>query len=87
MCSDGWMNRDKAETMAPLPCCLVRDMSVFLFFVEHDNGQTPQSTEQYLGFCPTKKADCLYTYININYRLHGSNEYLNMHMEDQKKFN
>ena len=33
-----------------------------------------------------KKADCSYTYISINYRLHGSNEYLNRHMEDQKEF-
>ena len=33
-----------------------------------------------------KKADCSYTYININYRLRGSNEYLNRHMEDQKEF-
>ena len=86
MCSDGCMNRDKAETMAPLPCSLVRDMSVFLLCVERDNGQTTQQTEQYLGFCPMKKADCSYTYININYRLRGSNEYLNRHMEDQKEF-
>ena len=86
MCSDGWMNRDKAETMAPLPCCLVQDMSVFQLCVERDNGQTTQWTEQYLGFCPMKRADCSYTCISINYRLRGSNEYLNRHVEDQKEF-
>ena len=54
MCSDGWMNLDKAKTMVPLPCCLVQAMSFFIY-VEHDNGQTTQQTEKYLGFCPTKK--------------------------------
>ena len=57
----------------------------FLLCVEHDNGQTAQRMEQYLGFCPTKKADCSYTYININYRLRGSNSYLNRLMEGQKE--
>ena len=58
MGSDGWMNHDKAETMAPLPCCLVQAMSFFIY-VEHDNGQTTQSTEKYLGFCQMKTADFL----------------------------
>ena len=89
MCSDGWMNLDKAETMAPLPCCLVRAMSVLV----RDNGQTTQRTGKYLGFCPTKKAGCSYTYsyillyISINYRLRSFYKYLNRHMEeDQKEF-
>ena len=55
-------------------------------FLNHDNGQTAQQTEKYLGFCPMKKAGCSYTYISINYRLRGSNEYLNRLMEDQKEF-
>ena len=46
-------------------------------------GQTTQRTEKYLGFCPTKRADCSYTYIS---RLRGFYEYLNRHMEDQKEF-
>ena len=71
--------------MAPLPCCLVRAMSFFIY-VECDNGQTAQWKGKYLGFCPTKKADFSYTYISINYRLRGFYEYLNMHMENQKEF-
>ena len=55
-------------------------------FLYHVNGQTAQWMEKYLGFCPTKKAGCSYTYISINYRLRGSNEYLNRLMEDQKEF-
>ena len=54
-------------------------------FLNRDNGQTAQQTEKYLGFCPTK-AGCSYTYISINYRFRGSNEYLNSFMEDQKEF-
>ena len=42
--------------MAPLSCCLVRATSFFIY-VEHDNGQTAQWMEKYLGFCPMKKAD------------------------------
>ena len=86
MCSDGWMNLDRTKTTAPLPCGLVRAM-LFFICVEHDNGQTAQRTEIYLGFCPRKKADFSYTYISINYRLQGFYEYLNRHMEDQKEFN
>ena len=55
-------------------------------FLNRDNGQTTQQTEQNLGFCPAKKAGCSQPYISINYRLHGSNEYLNRLMEDQKEF-
>ena len=55
-------------------------------FLNRDNGQTAQRMGKYLGFCPTKKAGCSYTYISINYRLCGSNEYLNRLMEDQKEF-
>ena len=55
-------------------------------FLNRDNGQTAQWMEKYLGFCPTKKAGSSYTYISINYRLHGSNEYLNRLMEDKKEF-
>ena len=56
-------------------------------FLNHDNGQNAQRPEKYLGFCPMKKAGCSYTYISINFRLRGSNEYLNRLMEDQKEFN
>ena len=52
-----------------------------------DNGQSTQWTEKYLGFCPTKKAGCSYTYISINYRLRSFYEYLNRRTEDQKEFN
>ena len=55
-------------------------------FLNRDNGQTAQRSELYLGFCPTKKAGCSYTYISIKYRLRGSNDYLNRLMEDQKEF-
>ena len=85
MCSDGWMNRDKAETMAPLPCCLVQDMSVFYYVWSMTMGK-PTNGWNNIWASANKKADCSYTYININYRLRGSNEYLNRHMEDHKEF-
>ena len=56
-------------------------------FLVRDNGQTAQWTGKYLGFWPTKKAGCSYTYISINYRLRSFYKYLNRHMEVQKEIN
>ena len=70
----GFLNRDNGQTAIPHWLIGVRIMHLV------------QRTEKYLGFCPTKKAGCSYTYISIKYRLRGSNDYLNRLMEDQKEF-
>ena len=62
MCSDVWMNLDRAKQWLFCHVAWFEPFH-FLIYVEHDNGQTGQCTENYLGFCPTKKADFSYTYI------------------------